>query len=38
MGRWNCKKPKPIKWYKEFEFEFDDMPISGFVAMREKAE
>jgi len=30
------KKPKPIKWYKEFEFEFDDMPISGFVAMREK--
>ena len=30
------KKPKPIKWYKEFKFDFENMPISGFIAMREK--
>ena len=30
------KKPKSIKWYKEFSFEFEKMPITGFVAIREK--
>ena len=29
------KKPKKYKWYKEFNFEFNGMPIRGFVAMRE---
>ena len=29
------KKPKKYKWYKEFNFEFDGMPIKGFVAMRD---
>jgi len=30
------KKPKAIKWYKNFKFEFDKMPIRGFVALREE--
>jgi len=29
------KKPKKYKWYKELNFVFDDMPMKGFVAMRE---
>ena len=30
------KKPKKYEWYKEFNFEFDGMPIKGFVAIRDK--
>jgi len=30
------KDIKKIKWYKEFSFDFENMPITGFVAIREK--